>query len=380
MALLLAGLTAVVLACGVLLRTLGLFRGIGLAVALPVLTLACNPLCLRLYHEITMLRIAIPWGVESPLGFAYCWRGLGGLWVNEYWALDDVMRQKQTLALGVALTVLAAAGLVCLGGRWLGLAARARRGDVAFRGRCVLAAGILALALVPLYVWSKGLYVYQFLKLTLTVSPLLALAVAHAWDWLPLPQLRGGLAGLSLAVLLTTGVSGTAALTSAAGRQHPPLPRSVQHITLFSEWRQACARLASLKGRNVVLAAGPGIFHNGWFAYAAKDNNVWLVNPALMEGTIIATYPKNPLLIGVPQGIVYDAEEGRFYIPKPLQLIDLDHLPAEALLFTGDLAGVQVRAEGDCRLLWSNVHFQLWQLGPGPYTLHPTAAAGRGPK
>jgi hypothetical protein len=170
MGLLLAGLAGVVLAGGMLLRTLGVLRGLGLALALPVLTLACNPLCLKMYYWVALGRANIPTDTNCSLGWGYCWRGLGGLWVNETWAFDDVMRQRQALVLGVALTILAVAGLVCLGGRWLGLSVRARRGDVVFRGRCVLVAGILALALVPLYVWSKGLYVYQFLKLTVRVS------------------------------------------------------------------------------------------------------------------------------------------------------------------------------------------------------------------
>jgi len=372
---LLVGILMVSLVGGMLLQTVTPLRGLIYLAVLPLLTLALNPAVLEDYYYIVMSRAVMPTTVENCLGFAYSPSGLGCLWVNEFWSSDAGPVGQLVLGFSVAMTGLALLGLGALACRCCALLTRSGRADAAYVRVCLLRLAILALALVPLPLLFKGHYVYQFLKLTLSVSPLLVLGVAQAWDWLPRPRLRAAVSGLSLTTLFLVSLTGTAALAYGSSKQNPPTPRSVQHMTLYKEWRMAHQKLASIQGEDLILACGSGIFHNGWAAYAARANNVWLVNPVLMENSVIAPVPEHCPKAPVCEGVVYNKAARRMHLSLAEQVVDLQNTPRKALLFTGTLQGQQVRIEGDHRLLWFTNHFQLWQLGPGPYTLHRTEAS-----
>jgi hypothetical protein len=237
---------------------------------------------------------------------------------------------------------------------------------------CLLGLAVAAVAALPLAVLLRDRqHPYQFLKLTVSFSPLFVLGVAHAWDGLlglaaalapaaraARPLLRWGTLGALLAVTLTG--TGALALETATSK---PAPLSAQHVTLDKDYCALVTVLRSLKANKVVLACGPGVYLNSWLSFAARRNDVWLVNPVLNNGIAIGcTKPPTP--------------DYRF-MPVAPQLIDLRTVPAEALLVTGARGPAQVQVEGDRRLVWANPGYQIWQLGPGPFALRPTEAALR---
>jgi hypothetical protein len=262
------------------------------------------------------------------------------------------------------VTVLAALGLAQLGGRCLGLLwSRTARADRRQREAGLLGLAALALALLPLVVVLRDRqHPYQFMKLILSVGPLLVVGVAHAWDGLPAPRaVRAWLRGGTLAALLAVALTGTGALALATAFPKAGF-RSAQGAVLDGDFRALCHRLASLKGYKVVLACGPGVFQNCWPAYALRRNDVWLVNPLVNDNMAV--------------GCSRSPAPGARLIPMGGHLIDLCTVPGEALLVEV-AGGPMLRVEGERRLLWANETYQLWKLGPGPFALRPTEAAWR---
>ena len=360
----LLGLTALCLAGGVLFGTLRPLTGLALLPAVPALSVALNPLYVRSIALIYQ-RIAVPTAVGDPLHYAYRLRGLACLWVNDTWAFWPGRAGAAVVGFSVVMTVLAALGLAHLGGRSLRLLySRPARADRGYREGCLLGLAALALALLPVAVLLRDRqHPYQVLKLLVSVSPLLVLGVAHAWDGLPAaravrPLLRWG----TLAALLAVTGTGTGSLALATASPGAGF-RSAQDTVLGPDYRSLTDRLAALRGAKVVLACGPGVFLNSWLSYAARRNDVWLVNPVLNDG----------IAVGCASAPVPNVR----FLPGGGQLIDLRTVPVEALLVRNAAGPALVEVEGDCRLLWANAGYQIWQLGPGPFALRPTEAAWR---
>jgi hypothetical protein len=364
-AVLLLGLTALCLLGGVLLGTQRVWTGLALLAAVPALSVAVNPLYVPYIVNIYR-RIAVPTAASDPLHYAYRLRGLACLWVNDAWAFLPGRASAAGVGFSVAMTVLAAAGLVYLGGRCLRLlCSRPARADRSYREVCLLGVAALVLALLPVAVLVRDRqHPYQFLKLLVSVSPLLVLGVAHAWDGLPAaaravrPLLRWG----TLAALLAVTATGTGALALATASPGAGF-RSAQGTVLGPDYRALTHRLEAVRGGNVVLTCGPGVFLNSWLSYAARRNDVWLVNPVLNDG----------IAIGCASAPVPYVR----FLPAAGQLIDLRTVPAVALLVRGAAGPPLVEVEGDGRLVWANAGYQIWELGPGPFTLRPTEAAWR---
>ncbi|HZY86185.1 MAG TPA: hypothetical protein VFE78_15230, partial [Gemmataceae bacterium] len=316
----LLGLTAFCLAGGVLFGTLRPLTGLALLPAVPVLSVALNP---RYWRFIVSIygRIAVPTAAGDPLHYAYRLRGLACLWVNDAWAFWPGPAGAAVVAFSVVMTVLAGLGLAHLLGRCLGLVcSRSARADRGRREECLLGQAVVALAVLPLAVLLRDRqHPYQFMKLLLSVGPLLVLGVAHAWDGLPaapravraLPR-WGGLAALAVVALIGTGAMALATAVPKAGF------RSAQDVVLEKDYRSLSDHLGTLKGYKVVLACGPGVFMNSWLSYALRRNDVWLVNPLLNDNVAVGcASPPTPTARIMPVG---------------WQLIDLRTVPGEALL------------------------------------------------
>jgi hypothetical protein len=368
----LLGLTALCLVGGVVFRTVRLLPALALLVEVPALSLGLNPLFCNSILAIRG-RITMPTPNWGPIFFAYRPRGLACLWVNDTWAFRPGWPHVLMMGFSLAVTALAGLGLVGLGGRCLRLVwSRSDRADRDCRGRCLLGLAVAAVAALPLVVLLRDRqHPYQFLKLTVSFSPLLVVGIAHAWDGLlglagllapaaraARPTLRWGTLGTLLAVTLTG--TGALALETATSRS---APLSAQHVLLDKDYCSLVRLLRTLKDSNVVLACGPGVYLNSWLSFAARHNDVWLVNPVLNDGIAIGcTKPPTP---------------NYRYMPVAPQLIDLRTVPAEALLVTVARGPAQVRVEGDRHLVWANPSYQVWRLGPGPFALLPTEAALR---
>jgi hypothetical protein len=125
---------------------------------------------------------------------------------------------------------------------------------------------------------------------------------------------------------------------------------------------EAVKIIEQLHDQPVVLACGPGLLDNCWFAYAARRNSVWLVSPVLNQ----------QFVVGFATGRLQDHRP----LPVASHLVDLQNVPREALLLTR-VRNDQVSVQGKHQLVWSNSEYQLWQLGPGPFALQPLPAAMR---
>jgi hypothetical protein len=359
----LLGLTVLCLIGGMALHALSLGRGLVFLVALPVLAVALNPLHVNDTIQIALHRTTVATAAGNPLEYAYNLRGLGCLWVPDVWALATGRLGKVALGFAVVMTLLAAWGLCNLGRQFPALFVRARRGDVEARKFLVPALGVVALAILPLAVLLHDRrHPYQFQKLLLSFSPLLVVGLAQVWRPSGRKVWQTVLAGQPLAAVLAVALPGTAAL--ALGTTAPrPADRSAQHIVLDKDYRAAINKLRSLRGQNLVLAVGPGVYFNCWPAYAARKNNVWLVNAVVNDG-FAAGWNRAPVA-------------GLRPLPAARRMIDLQSVPGEAVLFQSDASGPQVEVEGDCHLLWAEGPYRCWRLGPGPYTLRPAQAALR---
>jgi len=259
-------------------------------------------------------------------------------------------------ALGAALTLLAVVGL----GGWRGVLAAVRPTAWADLGYRILPAPLRRgrPGLSPRRAALRPGYSYQFSKLVLSVSPVLVLGVAHAWDWLPWPTMRRVFGGASLAACWRH-VVGTTGLTSPRPNNAQSSFRAVHDAD--EDWRGALHKLSSLKGENVVLACGLDL-HNGWLAYAARHNNVWLVNLSSWRrghhhvrgthrvGTAAGHQVRSITATCGSAGGATDRSSG-----GPSEAFSV-HQRSEGL--PGARAG-----EHPCVV---NAHFQLWQLGPGP--------------
>jgi hypothetical protein len=372
------GLCVLILLGGVILRLMPARRGVGILLALPTLTLALNPLYLPTLIQ-GIQRVRYPTTIGNPMQHVYRLRGLGTFWIHDKWAFDQGRLGTAVVVLAVLLTALAVVGLLRLVAGWRGLLVRAGWRDDSYRGRCLAGAAVVALCLLPVVVRLSGpQYPYQVCKLAASLSPAVVLAVAFGWAGCRVPRLWGSeptlgsslgdraaasLAFCGLTLVLACGLVGTA-FTSWETTIHKPTPRSAQHLTLTPEYRDLLHVLRQFRGAKIVLAAGAGTYFNSWPAYAARRNDVWLVNPCINDGMLLA--PAAPA--GVPL---------RFLPGVGRNLTDLDHLPSEVLVVISKHCEPQVEIHGDCRLIGGNVAYQVWHLGPGPYEIRPLPGAWR---
>jgi hypothetical protein len=374
-AVVLLGLVLLVMAGGVVLRTLRPAAGLLLLAVVPALALALNPLNVPIVLQVTTARITTPTVAscfENAVGHFFNFRGLAALWMGEEWGWRCDPMANVVLGYAVVMTALAALGLGAVALRCLGLFRSAGRADPAFRASCLVAAGVAALAALPAALFLlDSQHPYQVEKLVLTVCPLLALGAAHLGG--PVKGFGKYLRQAPLAVMLAAAGMGTGMLawdTTDPRRPFTTCPNpdwidgySLQWLNLDPDVISARRVLERIRHRSVVLTCEPGVWGNSWMSYAARQNDVWLVSPCINDGCAVgcATAPR-PDVVPVPQGS---------------QLIDLQAVPPNALLFRSDWYGSKVTVEGDCRLLWKNGKCELWELGPGPYKLHPSPVALR---
>jgi hypothetical protein len=363
--LILAGLVLVCLLGGVYQRTLSLRPGLLLLPCLFGLTLGVNPLYGRRVLALAIARATCPTDATVAGGFADHSRRLSSVWVADIWAFKPGWTGWCVFGLAALLTLCAVRGLCRLGISCLGSSGTGAAPGLA-RRRAGLILGVLALAVIPVVILLfDHKHPYQFHKLLLSISPLLVVGAAHAQETGRAGSRLVRLRWAPLVVILASGLIGTTTMALQTVDPVHVSPSSGQGAVRDKDYQSALHLLRSLRGKNLVLACGPGLFQNSWMAYWARKNDVWLVSPVVNNGFVLAhagARPPAPNLRVLPHG---------------LNVIDLRTVPREALLLKSDRNGRQIRLEGDCHLVWSNSQYQLWRLGPGPYTLRPTSAALR---
>jgi hypothetical protein len=350
---------------GALLRGLGPVRAAGASVAALAFVVALNPLYapqfVRIVGRLTESKAA------NPMGFGWL-SGFTANWVRDGAVLEHPVGGPVLAAVALGLTALALAGLLRLTRSGLAAwwSAPAETGNA---GRALLALAVLGFALLPATALpSVDRHTYQFIKLLLSTGPVLVIGLAalgRGTDAAAAASRPGWLRRAAGWPLLAT--VGLLALGNSAALLGRTLSyRSGTHtqcrVVLDPERRAAADVLGQLGPQPVVLACGPGLLDNCWFAYAARRNPVWLVSPVV----------NHDFVVGCATG---RAPEHR-PLPVAAHLIDLKAVPSGALVLTR-VANDQVRFHGEHHLVWGNGQFQLWQTGPGPCTLEPLPAALR---
>jgi hypothetical protein len=243
----------------------------------------------------------------------------------------------------VALTALAYLGLVR---GWL-ISVRQvilSSGDGKARRQCALASGLFCLALLPLLVAIRDAqHPYQFYKLLLTVSPLLALGLAlvGSYGLQPLATLsvqRPWLTiclPLPLMIVLVLGTVATAGmvLKSASAK---PRPRSGADVLLVADMRRLQDLLEELPECNVLIGH-PNAYHRSWLAYFARRHRVWLADSTIVDADL-----RN--------------------VPALAATLDLKNLPKELRIITQHKGAFAAVAAGDLPLAWAGDSYQLWQV------------------
>jgi hypothetical protein len=282
----------------------------------------------------------------SVLGFLYPWahtlEGLARLWCGDL-VDGSVLRRVPLQGTAIVFTVGGVVGLALAVRR-----AWARQRDAPGTeqaGTIALGVSSLLLVALPVAVWiTPGDHAYQFYKLALTVTPVLALGVTL----LEARPLRVALVALMAAV----GIGGTAFMTARAGLAVPE-GRSRASLLDGPAGRGLSEALASVRGRDLILVqqGGGDSILNAWLTYLGRFNHVWLTNPELNLNTALAEHPSMQ------------------------RINDVMRAPADALLLsaTGDpWSSIPVGA----RHVWSNAGYVLWQRAPG---CAPTILSVRNP-
>lgn len=300
-------------------------RRIALVVGLALLM---NPGFIRSIVKLTR-RASLSRSLTDVYPWAYTADGLVRLWLGDL-PLSLPPDWPRAAIEGAAI------GLVALAYLGLALVWWARRNGVA--------TGLVALGLSPVLIWAYGRgsdYKYQFYKMALSLSPLLALgvgvAIVRSTGWLSeRSRLGAGIArGLAI-VLLVASCGATLHMAIRSARETSSTPgRGGAHKLLAPATRRIEQLLAQERNQPVVIMwyddfFGGG-FLNGWLAYFARGHRVWLVNPRVGDTDIPRTH-------------------------RP----DVTTLPRQGLLLTSASLSRHLFTSG--WMLWADDPYQVWNL------------------
>jgi hypothetical protein len=265
-----------------------------------------------------------PWAFQAE--------GVGRLWLGDWAASPSAVVRLAAQAAGVVFSALGYAGLVRAA--WPAGPRRSLREIVATRA---FALGTLAFSLLPIVLLLRDRqHPYQFYKMLLTVSPLLALGLAFLGD-----VRRFGRAVQVMALVLAAWQTGRLGLETARAE---PAPRSAAHVLLDPDMAGLEDHVESLRGRDLVIVHSRGPMVTGWLSYFARRDRVWLADPEVFSDDIRKTPSAGPIL-------------------------DLRRAPVDALFLTDRDPRHPGRPSPGARVLWENGSFQLWTPGPGPWAV-----------
>jgi len=339
------------------------WRLLGCGLALAAAPGLCNPGFVVVLLQIQRVLTAsnYPW-MPRVYPWAFQAEGLTHVWVGPLFGGRFQLGPGFARVCGLGLTTLGYLGLLNAFRRQAG-ASRASGWEPRRWRALTLTAGILALALLPLAVLARDdKHPYQFYKLLLTMSPLLAVGLALlCQNLLPgaathgraqiatgSPRWRLGITVLLLGAVAFLGASGTCRMAVRSSFLQV-YERCNAGLFLAADMREAQDRLATLRNRDVLIAAPyspPQEFLAGWLAYFARGNRVLLGHPMINDLDVEQ--------VGNPGGV--------FLAVGPRTL-------PEGLLLLTSKGTFHPGTEGSSRLLWGNNTYELWEPGPGPWAV-----------
>jgi hypothetical protein len=361
----LVGVTVLVLGLNIGSRRQG-WRVLGRCAVLVAAPFVLNPLYApRMFGTFQRLDI-------TNLGFLYPWafrvEGLARIWLGDLAALPlgparDWLGNRASAPASLAQVLVRACGLLTTALAYFGLASACKArlaacvraaADPTARRSFALVAGLFAVALLPILVACLDHeHGYQFYKLLLSVSPLLAVGVCLAFAAAPGPSWNGEVFfcwrnGARLAPLVGTVVLGAVLLSGAAGtgfmavtsasasfkeRSYGPLLHDPDLCALERQ-------LSTLSGKNLLLWHSDESWSTGltnaWLSWSARKNRVWLGNPKVNDLSLDTI------------------EEAR-------QITNLSGLPENLLVLTGKGCEMARDQFPGAAVLWANPSYQLLQ-------------------
>ena len=306
---------------------------------------------------INMLRIVER--LDLPvLGHLYPWalrvEGIVRLWFGDVGAAADGTARSLVRAAAMGLTALGYYGLVRAAVADLGGSR-----DTASSGR-VFPVLTLGVALLPIAVLARDdEHPYQFYKLLLTTAPLLSVGLALALKRLSLSlavaseQRHRPTSTLRVAIATTwtliagSSLVGTAtmALESASVQ---PTERSNGHYLRAPDVRALMERLAITRDENIVFAAFDGSWNrgllNGWIAYYARYNKLWLGNPNINDTDMTL-------------------------LPDLRDVVAPQTFPSDILVLTTPDTPFPATIPATTESVWASGRFALWRTKPWVYPI-----------
>jgi hypothetical protein len=340
-------ITALLLFAAVIIRCLKIRYAALVLAAIAVAPVAFIPAQVSAVKQILgrlgndALATLYPWAL-SPDGISCIW--FGDLWTAKYGAF--------AVPYAFAATGLALCGLLRA---WLQLWRVRRepviRGSTEFRQGFLLLLAITGLAVLVLGVIARDRsHAYQFYKLLLSCSPLLALALAllsfsprrrireasgaygrkRRWSW----------KGAVQACMLMLAAFATLKMVKQSTDGNLSYLRCMGFVWQSPEFRELQARLEKARGENLLVCA-QNPMRACWISYLARRNQMWQTGCYRNDLVNLMANPESVRKLMIGQG------------PLPDDVV---------VVFCNDM-GIRVSSQDINRTIMSNDTYQIWQPG-----------------
>ena len=244
-----------------------------------------------------------PWGYSLE-GIARVWFGDWSVLWPQFSILFNI--------LGVVLIVAAYAGLIL---NWI-------------RQKTYINFTLFCLCALPLGLRMLGQgYQYQFYKLLLTISPLFIIGLIYfvsprfSLSANRIFSMQKGLKaekvllGAAMLIILSGGSAFSMAYRSGSGKTLEEVGRGAAHLLLAKETREMQGLLQTTHDKEILISYQDDFYNGnylrGWLAYFARNNKVYLTDPAIGDTTVQVINMLGPHIKELPIGSLI-VTSGRF--------------------------------------------------------------------
>jgi hypothetical protein len=273
--------TYVVTRCGLCVAVLGLAAVLNIGYVTDLTRIVFGRLT-----QAGVLPAIYPWALRGE--------GLARLWVGDFVEAWTAGTPRWLAAGALVLTVGLVAGILF---------------DI-WRRRDPVLVGATALLMLPALLATRGqVYAYQFYKILLSVCPLLPLGLAAWHGAIEARTTRWGTAtgrllrgvGLGLAVIVGAATT-VMTVRAGVGETVADIGRGFAEHLRYPDIRYLCDYLSRLKGEDVFIHNGPAVV-NGWLAYFAREDRVWLGYPEISDISIANSPGGNVTCANLPANL-----------------------------------------------------------------------------
>jgi hypothetical protein len=288
----------------------------------PITFIACvlNVGFLQHFFEIAVRSAhSRPWATVYP--WAHSLDALDWLWLGELTLALSGLSKIFFNLLSVGLLIFAYFGI----------------GFTAYKKRDAVTLTLFLLLLLPVLIWLRSAdhFGYQYYKLLISISALLPLGIALAYQFITSQSSREILQYCAiLMAIIIVNATWYMVLVSTHADTIKALNRGVGFKLLTQDTREVQTILSALHHQDVLISWQDdfrhGDFINGWLSYFARNNRIWLTNPLVGEDNYHA------------------------------YLAPLRTLPSHYYLLTG--AEIPAMKYTHTEKIWGNKTYSLWRV------------------